>query len=95
MIVIMACQKKAVPVITSRTAEPPAPATTGIKPADVAAGQVIYANRCGRCHGLPETGKYTTKRWETIMLSMAPKARLDKQQTVDVTGYVNANAKKE
>jgi mono/diheme cytochrome c family protein len=93
--IITACQKRTVPVITSRTTDPPAPATTETKPADLAAGQVVYNNRCGRCHGLPETGKYTVKRWETIMASMAPRARLDKQQTVDVTAYVNANAKKE
>jgi cytochrome c5 len=93
--IITACQKRAVPVITSRTTEPAAPKADETKPADATAGQVVYNNRCGRCHGLPETGKYTTRRWETIMASMAPRARLDKQQTMDVTAYVNANAKKE
>lgn len=93
--VITACQKKTIPVITSRTTEPPAPTTTETRAADVTMGQVVYNNRCARCHGLPETGKYSVKRWEIIMASMAPKARLDKQQTIDVTAYVNANAKKE
>jgi mono/diheme cytochrome c family protein len=93
MIIILSCQKKSVPTISSRTSEPSLPkADTGMIVPDKDRGQLVFNNRCGRCHGLPEPGQYSSKRWETIMASMAPKARLSKEDRVHVTAWVMANA---
>jgi hypothetical protein len=94
LFILAACHKRSVPIITSRTSQPifTAPDTLHIVP-DIEGGLVVFTNRCSRCHGLPVTDQYTVKRWEIIMISMAPRARLDKNQTLNVTAYVKAHAK--
>jgi mono/diheme cytochrome c family protein len=57
------------------------------------AGQTLYTNRCGRCHGLKNTENYTQQRWENILKTMIPKARLNDEEAKQVTAYVLANAK--
>ena len=93
-LVLISCQKKAIPVITGRTTEPSAPQAVELTAADLPAGKQLFANRCGRCHGLPEPAQFTAKRWETIMVLMAPKAKLSKQEQVHVTAWVKGNAAK-
>lgn len=95
LIVIVSCQKKAMPVISERTSAPDKPRTdTGMIVPDIDRGKMVFTNRCGRCHGLPEPGLYSVDRWETIMASMAPKARLSKADRVHVTAWAQTNAKK-
>jgi hypothetical protein len=94
VIILYSCQKKAVPVITTRTIEPSAPETEELSPPDLPAGKLLFTNRCGRCHGLPDPVQYTAKRWETIMVLMAPRAKLSKQEQVHVTAWVKENAAK-
>lgn len=94
LIILLSCQKKAVPVITARTIEPSAPKTGELSAPDLLTGKQIFTNRCGRCHGLPDAVQYTEKRWETIMVLMAPKAKLSKQEQVHVTAWVKENAAK-
>lgn len=94
-IVLMACQKKSLPVISERITEPatfPSESVNAIPNPE--AGRIVFTNRCGRCHGLPETTIYSGKRWSTILELMAPKARLSKNEKQDVMAYVTAHAKK-
>ncbi len=98
LLLVMACQKKAVPVITERKAELPKGVTTTpsslvINP-DTAIGKTVFINRCGKCHGLPEPIQFTAERWNGILSYMMPKARLDEAQRVHLTAYVRANAAK-
>ncbi len=94
LVIIAACHKKSVPVITARTSEPEAPKTETINSApDAEAGKIVFSVRCHRCHGLPEPNQYTEKRWETILALMGPGARLTKGELQDVMAYVKANAK--
>jgi hypothetical protein len=94
--IAVACHKKSIPEITRRTNEPVYPsADTLSAKTNPEAGLTIFANRCGRCHDLPKTEQYTAKRWETIMVSMAVKARLDKDQAMNVTAYLKSHAKPE
>lgn len=95
LIVIIACNKKAIPVITSRTTEPPPPAKsiTGIKP-DIEIGKTIFTNRCGNCHGLPKPDDFTAKRWDGILSYMLPRARLNSEQSIHITAYLKATAQK-
>jgi hypothetical protein len=94
LIVIIACNKKAMPVITSRTNEPPpAKSITDVKP-DLETGKTIFINRCGNCHGLPKADDFTAKRWDGILLYMIPRARLNSEQGIHITAYLKANAQK-
>ena|SRR5690348_2523987 len=58
------------------------------------AGHSVYINRCGRCHGLKNTEKYTQQQWENILKSMIPKAKLNEEEAKQVTAYVMAHSKK-
>ena len=94
-IVLMACQKKSLPVISERMTEPTIPLSETVNTiSNPEAGRIVFANRCSRCHGLPETNLYTTTRWGTILELMAPRARLSKNEKQDVMAYVTAHAKK-
>lgn len=58
------------------------------------AGKTVYTTRCNRCHGLKNTENYTEQQWTNILKSMIPKARLNEDESKQVTAYVMANAKK-
>jgi cytochrome c5 len=90
--IIQACQQKALPTITTRTTEPSRPviAVADIKP-DIAIGKIIFTNRCGRCHALPEPVQFTAQRWDGILARMIPRARLDKEQEIHVTAFIKEN----
>jgi cytochrome c5 len=60
----------------------------------ISAGQIVYSNRCGRCHYLKTARDYTPQQWENILKSMIPKAKLNDDEAKQVTAYVMANAKK-
>ena len=95
-VVMIACHKKAVPTVTSRTELPPPPPSAApvYAVADVEAGKPLYETKCTRCHGKKDTEAYTTTRWEGILRSMVPKAKLNEDETRQVTAYVMTNAKK-
>lgn len=57
-------------------------------------GKTVYTTRCNRCHGLKNTENYTQQQWTNILKSMIPKARLNEDESKQVTAYVMANAKK-
>ena len=57
-------------------------------------GEDLYSLRCGRCHGLPTPSEFTVDEWKPIMVRMAPKAKLNAEETNRLLAYVNANAKK-
>jgi hypothetical protein len=71
--IIQACQQKALPTITTRTTEPsrPVSAVVDVRP-DAAVGKIIFTNRCGRCHALPDPVQFTVQRWDGILAIMIP-----------------------
>src|SRR4051812_2411091 len=104
-VLVFACTKKASPakevVTTTEVVMPAQPVIVQevIKPAAsdaayIAQGKNLYDGKCGRCHGLKNTADYTADRWDGIMRSMAPKAKLSEEETLQVTAYVKAFAKK-
>ena len=107
-LVIIACSRNTIaskePVIPRRetsTTSTPDSTTTVSQPTveltdavSIALGKTIFETRCGRCHGLKNTADYTSQRWEGILRSMTPKARLTQTEIQQVTAYVKANSKK-
>jgi cytochrome c553 len=105
--VIIACSRNTIankePVIPRRETFTSVPDSTTIisapvveltDAASIALGKTVFETRCGRCHGLKNTADYTSQRWEGILRSMAPKARLTQTEIQQVTAYVKANSKK-
>lgn len=96
---IIACNKKAVPVITERKVDPPKiavsvyPPNPAIAP-DTAIGKEVFVTRCGRCHELPKPAQFNFDRWNDILSSMVPRARLTAEQSAHITAYIKANAQK-
>ena len=93
--VLIGCQKKATPVITARKAAPPEMLSSPYAPegsvkADTLAGRQVYMSKCNRCHGLPDIKAYDEVRWENTLLSMLPRAGVDKTNAVHVRAYVLA-----
>lgn len=99
---IMACHKKALPTITTRTEEPPPPvalpnrqmADSSSIAGDMVAGKSVFTESCARCHDLPDPAKYTGQRWERILGRMIPRARLNRVEASNVRAYVMRNAAK-
>ncbi|MGQ0737835.1 MAG: hypothetical protein ACT4OJ_02140 [Bacteroidota bacterium] len=98
-LILAACQKKAVPVITGRKAELPKkfesiypPKET--MPPDTLAGKRIFMSRCGRCHALPEAKQFSIEKWDDILPLMFPRAGLNNVEALHVRAYVLANTAK-
>jgi hypothetical protein len=91
----VACTKKALPTIPERERMESSKDTSfSMVQPDAARGMAIFMNRCARCHDLPDPSQYSFERWEVILKTMAPKARLNEEQRVHVTTYIEQNAKK-
>lgn len=60
----------------------------------VAKGKTVFDANCGKCHGLPEATDHTAEQWNKIVARMAPKAKLNPEETNWVLAYVTVNAKK-
>lgn len=98
-LLVVACQKKSVPVITERKTGPPTKISSPYPPAgtivpDTVEGKTVFMARCSRCHGLPDPAQFNAVRWESILELMIPRARIDKENAVHVRAYVLANAAK-
>lgn len=87
-----ACHKKAVPSSsTSAATSAPAPAPD---PAMVEAGKTVFNTKCTKCHAAKVVDNYTVDKWNSILKSMIPKAKLDDTEAAQVTAFVTAGAKK-
>jgi cytochrome c5 len=96
-LICVACQKKAVPLVTERKAPPPNISRNAYPPKetvapDTVAGKRIYANRCGKCHALPTPAQYSVTRWDNILPIMIPRARLTNEEALHVRTWLLANA---
>ena len=57
-------------------------------------GKKLFMTRCNKCHGynMPET--QSADNWIKIMTKMGPRAHLNTDEYLELTGYVVQNAKK-
>jgi hypothetical protein len=56
--------------------------------AELQQGRTIYSNSCGSCHGLYSADSFSPSSWKNILVSMAPKAKLNAANTLLLTKYV-------
>lgn len=93
---VFSCQRKSVPVLTERKSIEIKRKSTEL-PANFKAntilGKELFMANCQRCHGLPSPEFYSVKRWETILIAMAPKARLSTEQSAHILSFVSKTAK--
>ena len=109
-VVIIACSRKTVatkeepvipqrdatitPIINNNTSPLVTSSTVATDASTIALGKTVFEARCGRCHGLKDVSAYTEQRWDGILRTMAPRARLSETEIQQVAAYVKANAKK-
>lgn len=54
-------------------------------------GKTLYENNCGKCHDLPAVASFNDEKWKSVIDWMAPKAKLNAQQTEMVYNYVTSS----
>ena len=94
VLIMAACHRKTAAAASEAPKTTEAPKVDAAQAELIAHGQTVYTNRCGRCHNLKTTTDFTPQRWEGILKSMIPKAKLNETEAQQVTAYVMANAKK-
>ena len=58
--------------------------------AQLLAGRNTYLNQCATCHVLEPIDNYTNEQWQLILPAMNQEAKLDEQESDNVTAYVMA-----
>lgn len=94
---LLSCQQKSVPVISTRKADPPRKLQTVYPPVaavavDTAAGKQLFTAKCDRCHGLPLPQQFTKERWDDILPLMFPRSGFSNEEAFQVRAYVLALA---
>lgn len=86
------------PAKTEDAAAANKPADTGSKTIQPnvaeAGGKTLYSAKCTRCHADKGVENFTADRWDTILNSMIPKAKLTDEEALQVKAYIKANCKK-
>lgn len=54
----------------------------------IADGKATFDAKCGKCHDLPKPTDHNDEAWVGIMNAMAPKAKLNKEQSESVYNYL-------
>jgi mono/diheme cytochrome c family protein len=57
--------------------------------AELQQGHDLYLSKCGACHQLYSPDSFTPSDWNSILISMAPKAKLSAANTILVAKYVS------
>ena len=104
-VVALSCSKKTAPA-KSEPVQPAPPVAEAPKPvvtpspvvedanSMVAVGKTLFDGNCGKCHAFKKPELFTATNWAAIMDRMAPKARLNDDEKMQVLAYVQHNAKK-
>ena len=59
-----------------------------VEMADLTSGHVIYTTKCNTCHGLKKIGDYDEAQWGKLIDAMAPKAKLNSEDTEKLRKYI-------
>jgi cytochrome c5 len=55
--------------------------------AELQQGHDLFINNCGKCHKLPNPGSHSNVEWKKILEKMAPKAKLNNDQSYLIFRY--------
>lgn len=58
------------------------------KSAEVAQGEELFNNNCGKCHKLFKPSDFSAEKWQKVIPPMAQKAKLDATQESKIYQYV-------
>lgn len=61
---------------------------TDVKMEDLTGGHTIYTTRCNTCHSLKKIGDYDETTWGKLIDAMAPKAKLNDEETLKLRKYI-------
>jgi mono/diheme cytochrome c family protein len=82
-----ACTPKTAEVIAP--VEKPATVVTSEFPStEIAEGSKLYAENCGKCHGLKTVTNFTPEQWHKIVPKMSTLAKIDATQENKILEYV-------
>jgi hypothetical protein len=56
--------------------------------AELQQGHDLFMNKCGKCHKLPRPGKVSNIEWKKVLEKMAPKAKIDADQSYLIYRYL-------
>jgi len=94
ILVNSACHKKAVPTFTTRSIDITQTVPVNNRTPDPESGKSVFTSHCNRCHALPDPLKYTSQQFDGILPVMTRRAKLNNDETADVTAYLKANCAK-
>ena len=63
------------------------------KPSELEMGRSVYTSNCTKCHAAKNVKNYTFARWESILKTMVPNAKLTTEEESYLVAYIRANAK--
>ena len=92
------CAKKISPsgssnVKSKAPAEEVAEAKNKYTPNQLAGGEPIFVNNCGKCHELRQPQEFTVKEWDGILPGMVRKAKLSKADADLLNAWIITKAK--
>ncbi|HRP89604.1 MAG TPA: hypothetical protein PKX92_06150 [Edaphocola sp.] len=86
----IACSPKKAKVEAGMTK---AMALANYSPDQIAKGEAIFNEKCGKCHRLFQPVEFKANKWHGILDAMIPKAKLSKEDGDLVRAFVIANTK--
>jgi cytochrome c5 len=68
-------------------------ATKGGAATELADGESIFGQKCGKCHEFHEPGDFKASEWDKVLPKMVQKAKLSDEDAGKVRAWVMAGAK--
>lgn len=63
------------------------------KVSDEETGKVVFNTKCSKCHAPKNVSSYTFTKWEGILKTMIPNAKLSGDEENQLVAYIKANSK--
>lgn len=67
---------------------------SGISLDSLKTGRILYINNCSSCHNLHLPQQYTKQNWDTILVKMKVKAKIDDNKLNLIKNYLLVKSKK-
>lgn len=91
---IVSCATKVANTIAHTDPVPTkAEALADFSEAELAQGEILFANNCDKCHKLFEPSSRDSEKWNNVLKRMLPKTELTQEESKLVRAYLIANSK--